>query len=107
VAISPQHPDKSAAQIGHSQLTFQVLSDTGNNLARDCGLVFTLPEPLGPIYQAWQIDITDHNGDTRFELPIPATYIIDSSGIIRYAFVDMDYTRRLEPDIIIEQPNKL
>jgi peroxiredoxin len=103
IAISPQVPDKSVDQISNSQLTFEVLSDAGNKLAKECGLVFTLPESLRPIYEAWQIDIPGHNADSSFELPIPATYIIDTHGDIRYAHVDMDYTKRLEPDIIIEQ----
>jgi len=103
IAISPQVPDKSVDQINHSQLNFDVLSDIGNKLAKQCGLVFTLPESLRPIYDAWEIDIPGHNGDSSFELPIPATYIIDSNGDVRYAHIDMDYTKRLEPDIIIEQ----
>jgi peroxiredoxin len=107
IAISPQTPDKSVDQISNSQLTFEVLSDIGNKLAKDCGLVFTLPEALRPIYEAWQIDIPGHNGDESFELPIPATYIIDTDGIICYAFAEMDYTSRLEPNIIIEQLKSL
>jgi len=103
VAISPQLPDKSIDQVNNSQLTFEVLSDTGNLLAKECGLVFTLPESLRSIYDAWKIDIPDYNGDSSFELPIPASYIIDTTGKVHYAHVDMDYTRRLEPDIIIEQ----
>ncbi|MCK4675982.1 MAG: AhpC/TSA family protein [Gammaproteobacteria bacterium] len=107
VAISPQTPDKSIDQVSASQLTFEVLSDAENKLAKDCGLVFTLPETLRPIYEAWQIDIPGHNGDNSFDLPIPATYIIDTDGIIRYAFADMDYTKRLEPNIIIERLKSL
>jgi peroxiredoxin len=107
IAITPQTPNKSADQIAHSKLDFEVLSDLGNALAKQCGLVFTLPEALRPIYAAWEIDIPEHNADDSFELPIPATYIVDGDGKIRYAFVDMDYSRRLEPDIIIEQLNKL
>lgn len=106
VAISPQTPDKSVDQITNSKLTFEVLSDVGNKLAKTCGLVFTLPESLRPIYETWQIDIPDHNGDDSFELPIPATYIIGTDGRVHYAFVEMDYTQRLEPDIIIEQLKK-
>jgi peroxiredoxin len=103
VAISPQLPDKSVDQINNSHLSFEVLSDIGNILAKQCGLVFTLPESLRPIYEAWEIDIPGHNGDRSFELPIPATYIVDTTGKVRHAHVDMDYTRRLDPDIIIEQ----
>ncbi len=76
VAISPQTPDKSNDQVSASKLTFDVLSDTGNQLAKQCGLVFTLPESLRPIYADWQLDIPGHNGDETFELPMPATFII-------------------------------
>lgn len=107
IAISPQTPDRSSDQCTKSRLTFEVLSDIENKLARQCGLVFTLPESLRPIYSAWEIDIPGHNGDQSFELPIPATYIVDTDGKVRFAFTDMDYTRRLEPDIIIEQLGRL
>ncbi len=107
VAISPQTPDKSEDQVRRTNLSFEVLSDVGNKLARQARLVFTLPESLRPIYEAWQLDIPGHNDDQTFELPMPATYIIDTDGIIRYSFVDMDYTKRLEPNIIIEQLGKL
>ena len=103
VAISPQTPDKSNDQVSASKLSFAVLSDIGNQLAKQCGLVFTLPESLRPIYADWQLDIPGHNGDETFELPMPATFIIGADSIIKYAFIDMDYTKRLEPEIIIEQ----
>lgn len=107
VAISPQTPDKSVDQISKSQLTFDVLSDVGNKLAKSCGLVFTLPKSLRPIYHSWQLDIPGHNGDDSFELPIPATYIIDCEGNVRYDYINMDYTQRVEPSIIIEQLKSL
>jgi peroxiredoxin len=107
IAISPQTPDKSSDQVNTSKLTFDVLSDSNNKLAKQCGLVFTLPESLRPIYAAWELDIPGHNGDDTFELPMPATFIIASNGTIKYAFIEMDYTQRLEPDIIIEQLKQL
>ncbi|HHJ34732.1 MAG TPA: AhpC/TSA family protein [Gammaproteobacteria bacterium] len=107
IAISPQTPDKSTDQISASKLTFDVLSDVGNKLARQCGLVFTLPESLRPIYAAWELDIPGHNGDDSFELPMPATFIVGTDGKINYAFIDMDYTKRLEPAVIIEQLKQL
>lgn len=103
VAISPQIPAKAEQQSTELKLDFEVLSDSENALARQFGLVFTLPAVLRPVYQAWQLDIPAHNGDQRFELPVPATYVVDREGLIRYHFVDSDYTRRLEPASIIEQ----
>lgn len=107
IAISPQLPNKSNDQVSASKLTFDVLSDRSNKLAKQCGLVFTLPESLRPIYAAWELDIPGHNGDDTFELPMPATFIISNDGVIKYAFIDMDYTKRLEPEIIVEQLKQL
>lgn len=102
VAISPQTPDNSLSTVEKNELTFEVLSDVGNQVARQFGLVFTLPEELRPIYQEFGIDVPAHNGDTTFDLPISATYIIASDGTVIYAFVDPDYTKRLEPKLVVE-----
>jgi len=103
LAITPQTPDKSHGQIKEKALTFEILSDKHNTLARQFGLVFTLPEALRPVYADWGIDVPGHNGDDTFELPVPATYIVGQDMTIKYTFVNVDYTQRLEPDIIIEQ----
>lgn len=107
IAISPQLPDKSFSQTNELNLEFEVLSDLSNQVAKQFGLVFTLEQDIRPIYDAFEIDIAGHNGDDKFELPIPATYIVDSNRIIRYAFVNADYTQRLEPATIIEELQKL
>jgi peroxiredoxin len=103
VAITPQLPEKSLQQTSDSNIEFEVLSDTGNRLAQEFGLVFTLPESLRPIYQAWGVDLSEYNGDPGFQLPVPATYVVDREGVIRYHYVNSDYTRRLEPAIVVEQ----
>jgi peroxiredoxin len=83
-------------------LTFPVLSDRGNNVARSYGLVFTLPESVRPFYKSSGIDLPAANGDESFELPVPATYVIDQQGRIRWAHVDLDYTVRAEPADILK-----
>ncbi|MEM8717257.1 MAG: AhpC/TSA family protein, partial [Cyanobacteria bacterium P01_G01_bin.4] len=65
------------------------------------GLVFELPEQLRPIYTDFGIDIPTHNGDETFELPIAATYVIAPNGKVAHAFVDADYTKRLDPEDIV------
>lgn len=78
-----------------------MLFDKGNRVAESYGLVFTVSEELRPIYEKFGIDIPGFNGDDTFRLPVPATFVIDQSGTVRYAFVDADYTKRLDPDDII------
>ena len=107
VAISPETPDSSLSTKEKNELSFEVLSDRGNVLARQLGLVFTLPESLRPIYQNFGIDIPAHNGDTTFELPLPATYVISADGTVVYSFASADYTQRLEPLEIVKALDKL
>jgi peroxiredoxin len=82
-------------------IAIDILSDTGNLVAEQMGLVFELPQALRPIYEKFGIDIPAFNGDDSFKLPVPATYIIGQDGGIVYDFVNADYTLRLEPAEII------
>ncbi len=102
IAISPNLPDKSLSTTEKNSLDFEVLSDVRNKVAREFGLVFTLAEELRPIYKQFGFDIAGDNGDDSFEIPIPATYVINTDGTIILSFVDADYTRRLEPMEVIK-----
>lgn len=102
VAITPETPDNSLSTIEKNELTFEVLSDVGNKIAHEFGLTFTVAKTLRPIYHSFGINLPESNGDESYQLPIPATYIVDRDGIIVYSFVDSDYTKRLEPQEIID-----
>ena len=107
IAVAPQLPEKSIESAEKHKLSFEVLSDVGNKVSRQYGLVFTLPEALRPIYEMFSLDIPGYNGDDSFELPMPATYVIKQNGEIEHAFVDADYTQRMEPADIIKVLNSL
>ena len=102
VAISPELPDKAMDTQARHALEFEVLSDVGNHVSEAFGLTFELPEQLRPIYTSIGIDVPAFNGDDSFVLPVPASYVVDSDGIIRHHFVNVDYTRRLEPDDLLQ-----
>ena len=97
VAISPETPDHSLSTAEVLELSFPVLSDVGNRVAESFGLVFTLPAALREVYRGFGIDLPAVNGDATFRLPIPATFVISTDGIVRWRFADPDYTRRAEP----------
>lgn len=97
VAISPQTPDASMEIVDKASLTFPVLSDLGNRVARTYRLVFVLPEVLRP----YTANLPQYNGDHSWELPLPGTFVIGQDGMIRLAFVHADYTKRLEPADIL------
>jgi peroxiredoxin len=108
VAISPQTPEYSLSMAEKHRLGFEVLSDAGNLLARRYGLVFSLAEPLRLLYkEKFGVDLQDYNADKSYDLPMPGTFIVAPDGIIRYAFVDPDYTLRLEPVEIIKSLSEM
>ncbi|HTK32196.1 MAG TPA: peroxiredoxin-like family protein [Candidatus Saccharimonadaceae bacterium] len=102
VAISPQTPDFALADIAAKQLTFPVLTDAGNHVARQYGLVFSLSEPLREVQEALGSALPKFNGDDSWELPMPGTFVLDREGVVRLAHVDPDYMKRLEPKAILD-----
>lgn len=106
VAISPELPDNSLSMTEKNKINFQVLTDQENAFAHQCGLVFTLAEELRPLYKEWGIDLPVHNGENSYELPLPATYVVDQWSRIVLSFVDTDYTKRLEPEDVLSALKK-
>jgi peroxiredoxin len=101
IGISPETPDNSMTTAEKHQLEFDVLSDVGNKTARDYGLIFTVYEEMRPLYLKWGLDVPASNGDDSWELPVPATYVIDSNCVARAVHADKDYTKRMEPEQIL------
>ncbi|MFB8176664.1 peroxiredoxin-like family protein [Streptomyces sp. NPDC055966] len=101
VAVSPQIPDESLTLTEKHELAFDVLSDLGSDTAARYGLAFDLTDELAAVYDAFGFDLQQVNGGHARTLPLPATYVIDRDGVVRWAFVDTDYTRRAEPADIL------
>ena len=107
LAISPQMPDHSRALAEKLELTFALLSDVGNRVARQFGLVFKLDEAVRGAYQQVGADLPEFNGTDAWDLPMAGTFLVDRSGIVRLAFVNPDFTRRLDPSVIIARLDEL
>ncbi len=101
VAITPELPDNSLSTIEKNSLKFEVLSDVGSDYAKEIGLAFSLPENLRPIYKELGGDLEKFNGAGQFDLPIPATFVVDSDGKVAFAHVDPDYTTRANPEDVL------
>lgn len=106
LALTPELPDNSLSTSEKNNLEFTVLSDLGNTIGKEYGVVFTLTDDVATIYNAG-FGLNNVNGDTSNELPLAATYVIDINGIIKYAFLDADYTKRAEPNEILSVLKKI
>ena len=100
-AISPQTVKQSFFMRDQHRLRFPLLSDSHNQVARGFGLVYSIPEEQKKVYSRTFVNLPFLNGEASWELPIPATYLVDRQGTVLYASADPDYTRRPEPEEIL------
>ncbi|WP_297439164.1 peroxiredoxin-like family protein [uncultured Clostridium sp.] len=103
VAISPELPDNEVS----SDIAFEILSDTENRLAKLFKIAFELNTEVKELYTKFGFDLTVKNGYDKFELPVPATYIIDKDYNIKLSFVNVDYTKRLDINDVIKELENL
>lgn len=98
VAITPQTPDKSLEQVKKDGFPFEILSDLDSEVMRAYGLLFEVPEQVSDVYRRnFDLDLAEYNGEGRYVLPVPATYVIDTDGVVRFAHADTNYRQRVEP----------
>jgi len=102
IAVSPQSPDASMNTKEKNELEFEVLSDVNNEVSKEYGLVFSLAKELRPIYLSFGINIPASNDEDSYEIPMPAIYVVNKNKEIIFSFVDEDYTKRCEPQDILE-----
>lgn len=101
VAISPQAPDESLSLVERLGLGFDVLSDLDQSVTSAYGLQFELTPALQAIYPKLGMDLTQHNADGTWHLPVPATFVLDTTGVVRARHVDPNYLERMSIDDIV------
>jgi len=101
VAVSPQTQKHSYMTRDMHKLRFPILSDTGNRVARQFGLIYRLSPPMQSMYESIFTKLPGYNGDSSWELPVAATYIVQPAGEIAHARVNVDWRQRPEPEEIL------
>ena len=101
VAISPQTVKQSYFMHDQHKLRFPLLSDEGNKVARQFGLTYRVSAEQEAVYRRAFVNLPFTNGDDSWELPIPATFIVDHDGSILFASANEDYTDRPEPSEVM------
>lgn len=102
VAIAPEKLSGLITTSRKHELNFPLLSDTGNELARKISIAFALEDDIRRVYEGFGIDLKKSNLDERYELPVPATYVLDSEGKVLYRFLDVDYKQRVSHKDLLE-----
>jgi peroxiredoxin len=102
VAVSPQSVNQAYFMHDQHKLRFPLLVDEGNKVARQFGIVYRVPDYQEKLFSSVFINLPHINGDASWELPLPATYVIGCDGRVQYAWVNVDYTQRAEPNDVLQ-----
>lgn len=102
LVINPQKTDRSLILQSNHSLGFDILSDETQEVIRAYQLQFTVPTPVQEVYKKFGFNLPELTADGSWNLPVPATFILDRNGDIRARHVDLDYLNRMEPAAIVE-----
>lgn len=103
VVVSPQSAEANSECQKQHNISFEILSDTKNQLAQKVGIDFELQDFVIPHYENLGIDLTTINQTENHVLPIPAVYVLDTNGTIIYKFVNANYMERININELIQQ----
>ena len=101
VAISSQRPDGSLTMRQKHELTFTVLSDPGNQVARAAGVLSAPSSQARAARLRLGLDLTTVSADGTAGVPTPTTIITDADHVARWAGIYPDYPTRAEPGQIL------
>ena len=100
VALSPDKPEKMRLSLEKHKLTYTLLSDSRLDLARSFGLAYKIGSLQSLALTLHGIDLEGYSGESHHWLPVPAAYVIDATGTIRFKYVNPDYTVRVDPQAL-------
>ena len=102
IAISPELPDNTMTMAEKHGIPIDILSDATSEVLKKYRLWFAVPAEVKALYlEKFGLNLEKYNGAGRWELPVPATYVLDQDGIVRAGEADPDYTVRMEPSEVV------
>lgn len=102
IAVSPQTPAGSEKTIANGALEFPVLSDPGNRLAAELGIVTAPSREARQAHTQLGFDVADDNADSTADIPFPTVLVVDHTGHVTFVDIHVDYTTRTEVEDILE-----
>lgn len=107
VAITPEINEFATQLKIDNHLSVPLLIDRELTLAASLGLVWQIDDDMKSLLNKWQILLEKRNCDNRYQLPVPATFVINREGNVTFRFIEEDYTVRAEPQDVINHYQSL
>jgi len=101
LGICPDKPENLKPTIEKGKLKYRLLSDASMAGARGLGIAFRVDEGTYAKLGKYGIDLEKTSGHKHRQLPVPSVFIIDSGGVIRFSYVNPNYSVRLAPEVLL------
>tara|TARA_R110002072_G_scaffold64203_2_gene159192 strand:+ start:31773 stop:32393 length:621 start_codon:yes stop_codon:yes gene_type:complete len=101
IGISPDSYKNVQATKTKNKFSYQVYSDSSLNVAKAFGLAFRVDDATNKKYINYGIDLLAASGETHRGLPVPAVYLIDKKGVVKFNYVNPNYKIRLNEKILL------
>lgn len=98
VAVTPETRSYNARLIEQTAIAYPVLTDPDSGYALSLNLAFWVDDSFAALMRSVGQDLAAYQAAGAWLLPIPATFVVDSSGVVVARHVDPDYRRRMEVD---------
>lgn len=100
-AASPERPEKLREMVENKHFSYTLLSDSPMDAARAFGLAYRVDDQAYARLKGFGVDLEESSGKKHHLLPVPAVYLIDRSGGVKFQYVNPNYKVRLRPDILL------
>ena len=107
VAISPDSPEHLKKSMKEKTLSYKLYSDNRMNAAKAFGIAFKVDEKMFKDLLGYGVDIEKSSGFNHRLLPVPAAFLIDKEGVIRFQYANPDYKVRVSTEELIAAAKEL
>jgi peroxiredoxin len=102
VAASADRPERLRETLAEHELGYTLVSDSSAAGMRAFGIAWRVPDDEFESLRGMGVDLEKASGEGHHLLPVPAVFLIDREGVIRYRYANPDFRVRLEPETLIE-----
>lgn len=99
--LSADRPERLYASLSEPDIHYTLLSDAEMSASRAFGVAYRLDDAALAKYGEYGVDLEAASGQKHHELPVPAVFIVDTHGVIRFVYANPDYTVRIAPDDLL------
>ncbi len=101
IALSADRPEKVAEATRESDFDYRLFSDASMRAAKSFGVAFLVDDETFEMLQGHGIDLESASGEDHRLLPVPAVFLIDADGVIRFRYYNPDYRERISGEALL------